>query len=205
MMRAWQKSGFKNLPQDWEIVRLGDLGEIKTGNTPSTSIKEYWNGGDILWVTPSDIGSRRDIFESGRYLTQSGLKKARFLPKGSLLVTCIASIGKNAILGRDGSCNQQINAILPSNKANMIFLYYLVGFYASYIASFAGKSVNTILNKTSFSNLTFSMPPLKEQEKIAEILSVADEEIELLVQKHQALETQKRALMQRLLTGKVRV
>ena len=62
-----------------------------------------------------------------------------------------------------------------------------------------------ILNKNDFSNLQFLFPPLKEQQKIAQILTTADKEIELLKNELEALKEQKRGLMQRLLTGKVRV
>ena len=92
-----------------------DFGKIITGNTPSTQVNEYWNG-EYCWITPSDLKDNKYYFKSDRQLTIRGLSKARVLPPNTLLVTCIASIGKNGILTVNGACNQQINAIMPLLK-----------------------------------------------------------------------------------------
>jgi len=189
---------------EWEEIRLGDVSHIITGTTPSTKVEEYF-GGEYPWITPTDINDKRDIYESSRTLTESGIKKGRFVPKGSLLVTCIASIGKNAILKVDGSCNQQINAILPSPNHSNVFLYYLLNYKVDTLKSYAGTSATAILNKEKFSNLVFLLPNLTEQTAIANILSLADKEISLLEKELEALKEQKKGLMQLLLTGIVRV
>ena len=196
---------FAEFTDKWQEMRLGDICEIVTGTTPSTKQKEFYDNGTYPWITPTDIGEQREINTSTRYLSSKGIKQGRFIPKGSLLVTCIASIGKNAILTKDGSCNQQINAILPTNKHDMTFLYYLMEYKSEYLIGFAGKSATHILNKTNFSNLIFKLPTLAEQKKIAQVLSACDKEIELLKSKFQYLKTQKKGLMQRLLNGEVRV
>ncbi len=190
---------------EWEEVRLGDIGEIVTGTTPSTKMKEYYESGIYPWITPTDITENKYISESERYLTDKGLKVGRFLPAGSLLVTCIASIGKNAILTTNGSCNQQINAILPSENYSNEFLYYLISYQVDYIKSYAGTSATQIINKSTFESLKFLIPPLQEQKAIAKILSTADKEIELLNQELEQLKLQKKGLMQLLLTGIIRV
>ena len=155
---------------EWGEVRLGDLGEIVTGTTPSTKTREYYEGGIYPWITPTDITTDKYISKSERYLTQEGLEAGRFLPSGSLLVTCIASIGKNAILKSDGSCNQQINAIYPNKNHSNEFLYYLLEFKVDYVKSYAGTSATSIINKSTFESLKFSMPVLQEQKAIAGIL-----------------------------------
>lgn len=203
--KAKQSLRFAEFTDKWQEMRLGDICEIVTGTTPSTKQKEFYDNGTYPWITPTDIGEQREINASTRYLSSKGIKQGRFIPKGSLLVTCIASIGKNAILTKDGSCNQQINAILPTNKHDMTFLYYLMEYKSEYLIGFAGKSATHILNKTNFSNLIFKLPTLAEQKKIAQVLSACDKEIELLKSKFQCLKTQKRGLMQRLLNGEVRV
>lgn len=190
---------------EWEEVRLGDIGEIVTGTTPSTKMKEYYENGTYPWITPTDITENKYISESERYLTDKGLKVGRFLPAGSLLVTCIASIGKNAILITNGSCNQQINAILPSKNYSNEFLYYLISYQVNYIKSYAGNSATQIINKSTFESLEFLIPPLQEQKAIAQILSTADKEIELLEKELEQLKLQKKGLMQLLLTGIIRV
>ncbi|MBP2144051.1 type I restriction enzyme S subunit [Methanococcus voltae] len=188
------KVRFPGFNEEWKEVKLGDISEIVTGTTPSTKLKEYYENGTYPWITPTDITYNKYISKSERYLTIQGLSKGRKLPSGSLLITCIASIGKNAILTKTGSCNQQINAILPSSKNNIEFLYYLIEYNKEYLLKYAGHSATPILNKKSFSNLKFTIPPLKEQEKIAEILSLQDKEIEILKEKLELLKMQKKGL-----------
>ena len=120
-MKAVRK--MSDYPKDWEIHKVSDFGNVVTGNTPSTSIKEYWNG-NYTWITPTDIESQIFMNVSERKLTLSGYNKSRKLRKGAVLVTCIASIGKNCILGVDGSCNQQINAI-EVNKKITTYIYII--------------------------------------------------------------------------------
>lgn len=98
---------------DWETKRVSEFGDIITGATPSTKVNAFWNG-TFPWITPTDITSERDMTVSERMITQEGLNAIRTLSPNTVLVTCIASIGKNAILRTTGSCNQQINAVTPN-------------------------------------------------------------------------------------------
>ena len=109
-------TGKKRLPGfsgEWEVKFVSEFGEIATGATPRTDIAAFW-GEKYPWITPTDISFDRDIVASSRMITQEGLNSIRMLPANTVLVTCIASIGKNAILKIKGSCNQQINAVIPS-------------------------------------------------------------------------------------------
>lgn len=141
---------------------------------------------------------------SNKRLSDIGIKKARRLKKGTVLVTCIASIGKNAILDCDGSCNQQINAVILNSSFNNCFFYYLISYNETTLKKNAGKSATPIISKEKFSNLVFKFPPLEEQTAIAEILTHQDKEIELLEKELDLQKQKKKALMQLLLTGKVR-
>jgi type I restriction enzyme S subunit len=196
---------FSGFNDEWQNFKLEEVGKIVTGTTPPTDVKEYYKNGLFPWITPTDINDKKNINTSERYLTSLGIEKGRFVPKGSLLVTCIASIGKNAILTVDGSCNQQINAVLPSEKNNINYLYYFIEYKKDYLIKFAGQSATQILNKKSFSSLKIKLPTLKEQEKISEVLSFSDKEIDLLKKELEEFKQQKKALMQKLLTGEVRV
>lgn len=194
-------SGFSG---EWQKWSLESVGKIVTGKTPKTSISKYYNG-DIPWVTPSDISEEKYIYSTERELTNDGIKKAVLIPKNSVLITCVASIGKNVILMKDGSCNQQINAITAYDDFSSEFIYYLLSYRKNMLKKYAGKSATAILNKESFSNLIFKIPILDEQTAIANILSKLDKEIELLKQDVEAEKQKKKSLMQLLLTGIVRV
>ncbi|WP_103572274.1 restriction endonuclease subunit S [Campylobacter concisus] len=187
---------------NWHTTTLSNVGEIITGSTPSTTNEKFWNG-EVAWITPTDIGDKKDIFIGERSITQDGLKATRELPANSLLVTCIASIGKNAVLKVKGSCNQQINALIPNKNFNVDFLYYLLEFEKEKLKKLAGITATLIISKALFSKFKISFPDITEQQKIAEVLMACDDEINLLNLKLENLKKQKQGLMQKLLSGKV--
>lgn len=197
------KVRFNGFTDEWEEVYIKDVGTIITGNTPSTKDKSFW-GGKHVWVTPTDI-NKKDIDNSERKLTDIGLSKARKLPKNTLLVTCIASIGKNSILRCEGSCNQQINAIIPNKNFSAEFLYYIFENNKEYLNAKAPASATKIISKTEFEKLSFILPKIEEQNKIAELLTLIDKDIEILKQLLHLRKLQKKGLMQKLLTGEVRI
>ena len=197
------KVRFNGFTDEWEEVYIKDVGTIITGNTPSTKDKSFW-GGKHVWVTPTDI-NKKDIDNSERKLTDIGLSKARKLPKNTLLVTCIASIGKNSILRCEGSCNQQINAIIPNKNFSAEFLYYIFENNKEYLNAKAPASATKIISKTEFEKLSFILPKIEEQNKIAELLTLIDKDIEILKQLLHLRKLQKKGVMQKLLTGEVRI
>lgn len=190
------------IPEDWEVIKIEDCGKIITGGTPSTSKKEFWNG-DIPWITPTDIKlNSRDIYYGERFLSENGIRVIREVPKNTLLVTCIASIGKNAILKTRGACNQQINAVTTNDKVKVEFLYYRLEQNKSLLIGKAGQTATPILSKKSFGEILITLPPLTEQTAIAEALSDMDALIaqtEKLIEKKKAI---KQGMMQELLTPK---
>ena len=194
---------FKGFEDEWMEVAISKIGTIITGNTPSTKNESFWNGNNV-WITPTDI-KQKYISNSERKLTDDGLKKSRKLPANTLLITCIASIGKNAILKCEGACNQQINAIIPNKNYNVDFLYYLFENEKSYLKFKAPQSIIKIMSKSEFSKLVFKFPLLEEQEKIGGYLSLLDEEIDNLKKQKELIKEMKRGAMQKLLSGEVRL
>ena len=189
---------------EWETKSVSEFGNVVTGATPSTKVNTFWNG-PYPWITPTDITSERDMTVSERMITQEGLNAIRTLPPNTVLVTCIASIGKNAILRTIGSCNQQINAVIPNSAHSAEFLYYLFQYNANYLLANAGITATNIVSKATFSNLVFKVPSLPEQRAIAEVLSDVDgllNALDALIAKKRAI---KQATMQQLLTGKTRL
>ncbi len=198
------KTRLPEFSKEWEVKKLGDIGETITGSTPPTSVKEFWNG-DIPWVTPTDINNQKYIYSTEREITSIGLNATRELPQNSVLVTCIASIGKNAILKRRGSSNQQINAIIPSNNYDADFIYYLMEISKDYLLSKAGITATNIISKKVLLEIRFSFPTKAEQQAIATVLSDMDAEIVALEQRRDKTRALKQGMMQELLTGKTRL
>lgn len=189
---------------DWTTKKVQEFGDVVTGGTPRTETKAFW-GGEYPWITPTDIGASRDIDDSERKISASGLRSIRRLPKDAVLVTCIASIGKNAILRRAGACNQQINAIIPNGKNNSEFLYYLFESKKGFLIENSGVTATRILSKKALMNLKFSVPELSEQVAIASALSDMDAEITSLEARLSKTRALKQGMMQALLTGRVRL
>ncbi len=177
-------------------IKIKEIGEIVTGTTPSKSINSYWDNGNIIWVTPTDIDDNRDINDSIFKITDSGLKNGRFIPKNSILVTCIASIGKNAVLKVDGSCNQQINAIIPNKDFNYNYIYYLIESISNYMKSIAGTSATSIINKDDFSKIVVKIHSKEKQDYIASIMSQFENKIVLENSKLNKLCQLKKGFMQ---------
>ena len=101
----------------WEQRKLGEVAEIVGGGTPSTKVKEYWDG-DINWYSPVEIGN--SIYASGsvKRITKLGLEKssAKILPKGTVLFTSRAGIGNTAILSKEAATNQGFQSIVPKKS-----------------------------------------------------------------------------------------
>ena len=188
----------------WETKRVSEFGDIVTGATPRTDIDAFW-GEQYPWITPTDISFQRNMISSERMITQEGLNSIRTLPANCVLVTCIASIGKNAILKTKGSCNQQINAVIPNAAHSAKFLYYLFELNTRYLLAKAGITATSIVSKKTFGGLSFKIPFVDEQRAIAAVLSDMDTEITALERRRDKASAIKQGMMQELLTGRVRL
>ncbi len=203
------KPGYKQtevgvIPEEWDAMRVCEFASVITGGTPRTEIQAYWNG-SYPWVTPTDISDQRDMWASERMISEAGLRSIRQLPANSVLVTCIASIGKNAILRSAGACNQQINAVVAQNEQSPEFLYYSFESSKQYLLANAGMTATRIISKAAFEQLKFPIPPPPEQRAIATALSDVDGllgGLDRLIAKKRDL---KQAAMQQLLTGQTRL
>ncbi len=203
------KPGYKQteagvIPEEWDAKRVCEFASVITGGTPRTEVQAYWNGG-YPWVTPTDITDQRDMWASERMISESGLSSIRQLPANAVLVTCIASIGKNAILRSVGGCNQQINAVVPKQANSPEFLYYTFESSKQYLLANSGMTATRILSKAAFEQLKFPIPPPPEQRAIATALSDVDGllgGLDRLIAKKRDL---KQAAMQQLLTGQTRL
>lgn len=180
----------------WNKVKIQEMGEIRTGITPKNN-QEGVYGGPHYWVTPTDIKSK-EIYQTNRTLTDSGLQSGRVIPANSVLVTCIASIGKNAILRRKGSCNQQINTITPNQNFNVDFVYYAITHAEPILHRLAGQGGMEIINKRDFSEVELFVPCLEEQNAIAAFLSSLDRKIQISSERINNLNSLKQGFMQQM-------
>lgn len=167
----------------WQEVKVGDIGEVVGGGTPSTKCSDYY-GGDIPWITPKDLSNFRNryISRGERMISKLGLENssAKMLPPFSVLFTSRAPIGYIAIAKNELCTNQGFKSIIPDpKKCDALFLYYLLKYKKNDIESIANGSTFQEVSGTALKNFEVSIPPLDEQRKIAGILSALDDKIEL--------------------------
>jgi len=149
--------------EDWEEEKLGKLGEIITGKTPSTKNNDYW-GNAIDFVTPTDFKNYgKYAGTTDRCLSLLGKEKIQnsIIPENSILVTCIGSdMGKVAITTKECVTNQQINSLLiNSDLVSVEYVYqYLKGIYPLLRSMALGGTTMPIINKTDFSNIKIPIP-----------------------------------------------
>lgn len=188
------------IPNDWEVKKLGEVGEISSGGTPSTTVEEYWNG-DINWCTPTDISalSSEYLDDTTAKITEAGLKNssAKILPPNSIIVCTRATIGKAAINSQPMSTNQGFKNIIPVG-INHKFLYYKILAEENGLKRIANGSTFLEVSKSDFENYHISLPPLPEQHKIAEVLSTWDKAIQQTDAIIKKLEDRNKALANKL-------
>ena len=181
----------------WETTPLGELGAIVTGKTPSTKEDDLW-GGEMLFITPTDI-TEGERYQHTTQRTVVETRGTKVLPPGSVVYTCIASIGKMALTVVPSVTNQQINAVVPNGNTAREFIYYSLANLTPWIKSIPATSTLPIINKTQFSGFIIPHPEDKaEQQKIAECLSSVDELMAAQARKVAVLKTHKKGLMQQL-------
>ncbi len=164
-------------PKSWVECELKDVFDIVTGKTPSKKHPEYF-GGNIPFVKPGDLDKEIFISSSEDSLTEIGFNNAPFLPKNTILISCIGNLGKKAILSCDGSCNQQINAILPNKYISPKYVYYYIDKIKHWMNTNSSATTVTILNKNTFSQAPFLLPSLNEQKRIVEKIEKEFENID---------------------------
>ena len=156
------------------FVCLRDCGEVITGSTPPKANSEYW-GGEIPFVTPTQLGFQPPITTADEYVTNEGADRGRLLPEGAVLVCCIGSLGKAGIAGVPLISNQQINAVIfDPIQVNARYGYHAARCLAPVLEHFAPSTTLKIVKKSSFAELQIPLPPLAEQKRIAGILDAAD-------------------------------
>lgn len=205
---VFKASPLGEIPQSWDVVTISSVGNVVTGNTPSTVINEYYteDKDGFLWASPADLGKGKYVRMTNKRLSQRGFDQTRKLSPKSILVTCIGStIGKIGMADKIMATNQQINSLVCNPNNDPQFFYYALQHKADYIKSLAGTHAVPLLNKTDFSNITVVKPMRAEQEKIGEILCSVEEKLEVLQEKKVGYHELKKGLMQQLLTGKIRV
>ena len=167
-------------PMGWDTYALGEVGEVITGNTPSRKRLEYY-GEDIEWIKSDNINDPSFVLtEAVERLSVTGKAVARTIPRGSILVTCIAGspscIGNAAIADREVAFNQQINAFVPGEGIALWFAFGVFWVGKRLVQSASTSSMKGMVSKSAFSAISIPIPPTSLQSRFAAIAESVEQQ-----------------------------
>jgi type I restriction enzyme S subunit len=183
--RKLKKTEIREIPEDWEVVRLGEIAEVVRGGSPRPKgDPRYFSKKPtgIHWITIADLTKYKVgqyIVNTDEYVTKEAIKKSRYLEKGTLVLTNSGTVGVPAILGINGCIHDGFLALLNLKRTDSMYLYYYLDFIKQIFQQIAPKGTQANLNTIIVGNLKISLPPLSEQQEISEILQIIDQKIEI--------------------------
>ena len=157
---VWNEKLKREIPQGLDTPKIGDIEKkIITGKTPSCADEDNF-GGDIPFVTIDDIRGNLFVFEAQRTLSTKGAdsQEKKYLPIGSLSVSCIGTIGVMGFVARLAQTNQQINSIVFEHEYNKEFLYFSLRLYFENAKAKTGN-VFANMSKEEFASIFVAYPP----------------------------------------------
>lgn len=191
---------------EWVAGKLGDYVEkIVGGGTPSRANQGFW-GGEIPWATVKDLTSFQPN-QTQEWLTRDGLKKssANLIPAGTLIASTRMALGKAVIFGTDVAINQDLKAIFFGKNGMARFFCYWFEANASAIDAIGGGSTVKGISLSQLKAIDVASPGLAEQNAIVDVISDIETEIETLENRLTKTRAIKQAMMQELLTGRIRL
>ena len=203
------KKRFGEFTGEWEEVLLSSLCKIIRGASPRPIKDNKWfSNKGRGWVRIADV-----TYQKGQYLTATkqylsllGVEKSVEVDPGDLIVSICGTIGIPKFLGIKACIHDGFITFKNiSTSLNLNFLYHYFLFFKDKLSASGQPGTQKNLNTSIVGNIPYPNISFKEQQKIAQVLTAADSEIEILQQKLAKLQQEKQALMQQLLTGKRRV
>ena len=192
---------FKGFTGAWEQRKLGDIADITGGGTPSTSNNDYWDG-NINWYSPAEISNQIFLNSSQRKITELGFSScsAKMLPKGTVLFTSRAGIGKTAILSAEGCTNQGFQSIVPhANDLDSYFIFSRTNELKKYGEIVGAGSTFVEVSGKQMAAMTLMMPPkFNEQKTIGDFFKRLDSLLTLHQRKLEMLKNVKQAFLEKM-------
>lgn len=185
----------------WEQRKLGDIADITGGGTPSTSNNDYWDG-NINWYSPAEISNQIFLNSSQRKITELGFSScsAKMLPKGTVLFTSRAGIGKTAILSAEGCTNQGFQSIVPhANDLDSYFIFSRTNELKKYGEIVGAGSTFVEVSGKQMAAMTLMMPPkFNEQKTIGDFFKRLDSLLTLHQRKYEKLLNIKKSMLEKM-------
>lgn len=190
-------------------IKINDLFEIVGGGTPSSSNIEYYKNGNIPWVGPADMDFSTKYISKGKSnITKLGLDKssAKIVPKNSILLSIRAPVGKVSLADNEITTNQGIKSLITKTNDSYNYLYYVIKNNKSKFERYSDGTTFLELNTKTLKNLKIDIiSDINQQEKIAQVLSQQEEQVNNIQKLIEKLEKRNQYYAERLLSGELRV
>ena len=197
------------VPEEWRVASIADICDTVGGGTPSTKIQSYYEKGDILWVTPTDITRNFSLalLDTEKKITPEGLKNssAKMLPAETILMTSRASVGFFGMCKYEVCTNQGFISCIPKRENLQMYLLFNLKSRVEEIRQKAGGSTYLEISKTVFRELKIILP---KDEVLAEYQkNVHDifDEIYCRTEMIKSLVDMRNRLLSKLMSGEVEV
>jgi len=199
----WRETEQGKIPAGWEVRCIKDFGEIITGKTPSKRKPENYRSRDVQFIKTPDMHNGVYVLETSEMLSEVGAssQKTKFIPVGSLMVSCIGTAGVVAINTERAQTNQQINTIVLNDEFAREFLYFaLLGLKQTIINHGSTGATMTNLSKGKFEALEVTTPSTKLIEKFSHRVKPMFNQMLLLMKKNKNLQKQRDLLLPKLIS-----
>lgn len=155
----------------WNICRLDQVARLVSGRTPDRENQEYYASSGTPWVKIENLG-KGSVREAAEYLSEEGRKKVNLVPRGSVLISTVGTVGKVGIAGCELATNQQIvSLIFQEEQVWPLYGYYCLRYFAPDIRRLADKTTMAIISRKTLGQYRIPVPEdLEEQKRIADEL-----------------------------------
>lgn len=194
------------VPEGWTNGVVSDLGEVITGKTPSTKSDENF-GGAIPFIKTPDMHGNTIVIKTEQCLTERGANTQanKLIPRNSILVSCIGTIGVTSINAFPAHTNQQINSVVPNNTECTYFAFFALAALKARMEAMGGGATMANVNKAKFSGLPVIIPSTKLLESFHEIVAPIFGQIETLATYSYKLSEARDILLPKLMNGEIAV
>ncbi len=202
-------SDLGQIPEGWQVYRVGDALETIGGGTPSKEVEEYWTDGSVQWFTPTDLTRTQSAFafNSGLKINELGLEKssAKLFPAGSVMMTSRATIGVVSIATTSATTNQGFITTVPNERLPSDYIYFWLQSNVDLFLSLAGGATFRELRKSTFRELPICVPSRREMERFEDSVGPMMALIKDLLRQNQVLLEARDLLLPRLVSGELDV
>jgi type I restriction enzyme S subunit len=194
------------VPEGWEKETITSLGQVITGKTPSTKEEDNY-GSDIPFIKTPDMHGMPVVIETEQSLSEKGANTQvnKFIPKGSIMVSCIGTVGVVSLNGCKAQTNQQINTVIPRKDCLRYYSYFALSDLKPKLEALGGGATMPNINKTKFESLQVVVPSDSVLNIFDDFCQQAFKQIKNVLEQNQKLKEARDLLLPRLMNGEITV